>query len=157
LDDTKKINNLPEIKKLGIDAMSPQFTLNKFKELLDKRKNKAIGLVLMEQELISGIGNIYRSEIFYEAGVAPTRMIKNLKVAEIEKIYKAIRKVLEKAIKLRGTSDSDYRDTSGAPGNFQKVLQVYRQAGKKCKKCDTIIRRMVLGQRSVFYCPKCQK
>jgi formamidopyrimidine-DNA glycosylase len=157
LDDTEKINNLPEIKKLGVDAMSPQFTLNKFQEILDKRKNKAIGLVLMEQELIAGIGNIYRSEILFEAGIAPTRIIKKLKDSEIKKIYQAIKKVLEKAIRLRGTSDSDYRDTSGAPGNFQKVMRVYRQTGKKCPKCDTIIRRSTLGQRSIFFCSKCQK
>ncbi len=156
LDDTEKINNLPEIKKLGVDAMSKDFTLKKFKEILSKRKNKSIGLILMEQELISGIGNIYRSEILFEAGVMPTRQIKNLKDAEIEKIYQAIKKVLEKAIKMRGTSDSDYRDTSGAPGSFQKVLKVYRRTGKKCPKCDTIIKCITLGQRSVFYCPKCQ-
>jgi len=156
LDDTQKINNLPEIKKLGVDAMSREFTLKKFAEILEKRKNRPIGIVLMEQELISGIGNIYRSEILFEAGVAPMRHIKNLSDEEIKKIYQAIRKVLTKAIKLRGTSDSDYRDTAGAPGNFQKVLKVYRRAGKKCKKCDTIIKRMTLGQRSAFFCPKCQ-
>lgn len=157
LDSTEKINNLPEIKKLGVDAMSPQFTLQKFEEILNKRKNKAIGLVLMEQELISGIGNIYRSEILFEAGILPIRKISSLKNGEKQKIYKNIKKVLEKAIKLRGTSDSDYRDTAGVPGNFQKVMRVYRQAGKKCGNCDTIVKRITLGQRSAFYCPKCQK
>ncbi|MFA4817848.1 MAG: bifunctional DNA-formamidopyrimidine glycosylase/DNA-(apurinic or apyrimidinic site) lyase [Parcubacteria group bacterium] len=157
LDDTQKIAELPEIKKLGVDAMSPQFTLNKFKEILNRRKNKSIGLILMEQELISGIGNIYRSEILFEAGIAPTRIIKKLNSQEIKKIYQSIKKVLAKAIKLRGTSDSDYRDTAGAPGNFQKILRVYRQAGKKCRKCDTIIKRSTLGQRNAFFCAKCQK
>jgi formamidopyrimidine-DNA glycosylase len=157
LDDTEKINNLPEIKKLGVDAMSKKFTLNKFKEILNRRQNKSISLVLMEQELISGIGNIYRSEILFEAGILPTRQVKDLSDKEIAKIYQVIKKVLEKAIKLRGTSDSDYRDTAGAPGNFQKVLQVYRRAGKKCGRCDTIVKRLVLGQRSAFFCSKCQR
>jgi len=156
LDDTRKIAELKEIKKLGVDAMSKGFTLDKFKEILKRRQGKSIGIVLMEQELISGIGNIYRSEILYEAGILPTRHIKNLSDKEIKNIYQAIKKVLEKAIKLRGTSDSDYRDTAGAPGNFQKVLKVYRQAGKLCKKCDTIVKRIVLGQRSAFFCPRCQ-
>lgn len=156
LDDTEKINDLPEIKKLGVDAMSPEFTLAKFQEILNRRKNKAIGLVLMEQEMIAGIGNIYRSEILYAAGILPTRKIQDLTKKEIAGVYKNIQKVLEKAIKYRGTSDSDYRDTDGAPGGFQKIMKVYRQAGKKCPKCDTIIKRMTLGQRSVFYCPKCQ-
>ena len=156
LDDTKKINELPEIKKLGIDAMSPEFILKKFEEILNRRKNKSIGLVIMEQELISGIGNIYRSEILYAAGVLPQRKIASLSKNERTKIYKAILIVLRKAIKLRGTSDSDYRDTNGAPGNFQKILKVYRRSGKPCTKCATIIKRTTLGQRSIFYCPKCQ-
>jgi len=157
LDDTRKINNLPEIKKLGVDAMSPQFTFAKFNEILEKRKSRPIGIVLMEQELLSGIGNIYRSEILYAAGILPTRIIKKLNDKEIKDIYQSIKRIFAKAIKLRGTSDSDYRDTSGAPGNFQKVMRVYRQAGKPCKKCGTIVKRMALGQRSAFYCPKCQK
>jgi formamidopyrimidine-DNA glycosylase len=157
LDDTKKISELSEIKKLGIDAMSKEFTLKKFEEILNNKKTKPIGLMLMEQELIAGIGNIYRSEILYEASVLPQRKVASLSEKECGKIYKAIIFVLKKAIKMRGTSDSDYRDTNGAPGNFQKVLKVYRQAGKKCPKCATIIKRMILGQRSVFYCPKCQK
>jgi formamidopyrimidine-DNA glycosylase len=156
LDDTKKINELPEIKKLGIDAMSSEFNFKKFDEILNQKKSKSIGLVLMQQELISGIGNIYRSEILYEAGVLPQRKIESLSKKERNKIYKAVIFVLKKAIKLRGTSDSDYRDTAGAPGNFQKVLKVYRRAGNKCPKCATIIKRTTLGQRSVFYCPKCQ-
>ena len=157
LDDTQKIAKLPEIEKLGVDAMSPEFTFKKFAEILDCKKGKSIGLVLMEQELISGIGNIYRSEILFESGVQSQRKISSLSLEGKKNIYKNIKKVLNKAIKMRGTSDSDYRDTNGAPGNFQKVLKVYRKAGKKCSRCGTIIKRMTLGQRSVFYCPKCQK
>jgi formamidopyrimidine-DNA glycosylase len=161
LDDIKKIGELKEIKKLGMDIMDKKFTLQKFEEILKGKsaswRNKSIGLVLMEQELMSGIGNIYRSEILYEAGVLPQRKIESLSKNERSKIYQAIFIVLNKAIELRGTSDSDYRDTSGAPGNFQKVLKVYRKTGKKCQKCATIIKKSTLGQRSVFYCPKCQK
>ena len=164
LDDTQKISELKEIKKLGVDAMSKEFTLKKFAEILEKKKQRPIGIILMDQELISGIGNIYRSEILFEAGIMPTRKAEDLAGNEIKLIYDNIGKTLKKAIKLRGTSDSDYRDTDGAPGNFQKVMRVYKKAGKKCHasrqaspKCDTIVKRMVLGQRSVFYCPQCQK
>jgi len=156
LDDTKKINALPEIKKLGIDVMDKKFTLKKFEEILEKRKNRAVGLVLMEQELMSGIGNIYRSEILRLANILPQRKIEYLSSQERIKLYRAIFIVLKKAIKMRGTSDSDYRDTFGAPGNFQKVLKVYRKTGKKCPRCATIIKKSTLGQRSIFYCPKCQ-
>ena len=157
LVDTDKVEELPEIKKLGIDAIDRKFTLKKFEELLEKRKNKRIGLVLMEQELIAGIGNIYRSEILFEAGIDPNRSVESLKKEEIKKVYAATEKILKKAIKMRGTSDSDYRDTSGAPGNFQKVLKVYGKTGKECPRCGTIVKRETMGQRSVFYCPICQK
>jgi formamidopyrimidine-DNA glycosylase len=165
LDDTQKINALSEIKKLGVDALSQQFTFAKFSEILNRNSakgrsafgGKTIGSVLMNQELIAGIGNIYRSEILYAANVLPHRKISSLKRDEIKKIYKHIAVILKKAVRMRGTSDSDYRDTAGAPGNFQKVLQVYRRTGKKCPKCATIIKKSTLEQRSVFYCPKCQK
>ncbi|MDO8529598.1 MAG: bifunctional DNA-formamidopyrimidine glycosylase/DNA-(apurinic or apyrimidinic site) lyase [bacterium] len=157
LDDTRKINELKEIKALGADALEEKFTLEKFEEILKKRKNTPIGIVLMEQERISGIGNIYRSEILFEAGILLQRKSGSISAKERTKIYNSIKKVLEKAIKLRGTSDSDYRDTAGAPGNFQKALKVYRKDGAKCKKCGTIIKRIKMGQRSAFYCPNCQK
>jgi formamidopyrimidine-DNA glycosylase len=157
LDDTTKINDLKEIKTLGVDAMSPEFTYNKFKNILNRRKNAPIGIVLMDQNLIAGIGNIYRSEILFEAGILPKRKIETLNLKECKKLYTSIRKILEIALELRGTSDSDYRDTAGAPGGYQKIAKVYRREKQKCPKCGTIIKRETLGQRSVFFCEKCQK
>ncbi|HLM84290.1 MAG TPA: bifunctional DNA-formamidopyrimidine glycosylase/DNA-(apurinic or apyrimidinic site) lyase [Candidatus Bathyarchaeia archaeon] len=156
LADTDKIGEIKEIKSLGVDAMSRGFTLFKLEEILDKRKT-AIKLLLMDQEKIAGIGNIYASEILYEAGILPTRPAEEISRLDRKKIYRAIQNVLKKGIELRGTSDSDYRDTAGAPGNFQNVLKVYRRAGKKCPKCGTIVQRIKLGQRGTFFCPVCQK
>lgn len=156
LDDTNKINNLKEIKSLGIDAMSLAFTYQKFSDILMRRKKSPIGLVLMDQNLISGIGNIYRSEILFCAKILPTRKIADISEREKKSSYDFIKKILKKAIKYRGTSDSDYRDTSGVPGNYQKVILVYRRNGQKCKRCGTIIKRSKMGQRSFFFCPKCQ-
>ncbi|KKR19986.1 MAG: Formamidopyrimidine-DNA glycosylase [Candidatus Moranbacteria bacterium GW2011_GWA2_39_41] len=157
LVDTDKVLELPEIKALGVDAVSPEFTFKKFNEILDKKAKSLIGIILMDQHLIAGIGNIYRSEILFAAGILPTRQAEKISLAERKKLFIWIGNILQKAIVLRGTSDSDYRDTSGAPGGFQKVLQVYRKAGEKCQKCDTIVVRETIGQRSVFFCPKCQK
>jgi formamidopyrimidine-DNA glycosylase len=156
LVDTDKLGGVKEIKALGIDVMNPEFTQKFFSSLLDKKLNKKIRDILMDQGLMSGIGNIYTSEILFEAGILPTRIAKKISLAERIKLYNSIKKVLGKAMELRGTSDSDYRDTSGAPGNFQKVLKVYRKEGQKCQQCGTIIRRIKMGQRSAFYCPKCQ-
>ncbi|MFA7319010.1 MAG: bifunctional DNA-formamidopyrimidine glycosylase/DNA-(apurinic or apyrimidinic site) lyase [Parcubacteria group bacterium] len=157
LDDTEKIKNLKEIKALGVDALSAEFTFQKFQEILSKKPKGQIGIILLDQNLIAGIGNIYRSEILFEAGILPDRPIEKITLPERKKLYAAIGKILKKAVKLRGTSDSDYRDTSGAPGGFQKVLKVYRKEKQKCQKCGTMVQRKTLGQRSVFFCPECQK
>jgi formamidopyrimidine-DNA glycosylase len=156
LFDTDKIKEAKEIKSLGIDAMSKDFTFGKFNEILAGKKTK-IKLLLMDQSKIAGIGNIYASEILFEAGILPGRPAYKISQEERKKLYKSIKKVLEKAIKLRGTSDSDYRDTAGAPGKFQEVLKVYRRTGKRCQRCGTIVQREKIGQRGTFYCPKCQK
>ncbi|OGI16872.1 MAG: DNA-formamidopyrimidine glycosylase [Candidatus Moranbacteria bacterium RBG_19FT_COMBO_42_6] len=156
LVDTDKIQELKEIKNLGVDAMGKEFALEKLNEILDNRKTK-IKLLLMDQGKIAGIGNIYVSEILFEAGILPSRPANALKKGEKIRLHNAIKKVLKKAIKLRGTSDSDYRDTAGAPGKFQEVLKVYRRAGKKCPRCGTIIQRERMGQRGTFFCPVCQK
>ncbi len=157
LGDTQDIANLPEIKSLGIDAMDPRLDFKKFDALLTEKKKMAIGIWLMDQHLLAGIGNIYRSEILFAAGVLPERKNESLTPVERKKIWQAMRSILKKAIRMRGTTDSDYRDTSGAPGGFQNVLQVYGKTGEKCQKCATIVARSKMGQRSVFYCPGCQK
>ena len=156
MEETGEIGNIREIKDLGIDALSSEFTLERFDEILDRRKTK-IKLLLTDQSKIAGIGNIYVSEILFEAGVLPTRPAFKVKSAERKRIFRAIKKILKRGIELRGTSDSDYRDTAGAPGKFQDVLKVYRRTGKKCPRCGTIVKRIELGQRGTFYCPVCQK
>jgi formamidopyrimidine-DNA glycosylase len=156
LFDSGKIKESKEIKNLGIDAMNSEFTFEKFNEILDEKKTM-IKLLLMDQSKIAGIGNIYASEILFEAGILPSRPAYKIGKEERKSLYKSIKKVLNKAISLRGTSDSDYRDTSGAPGKFQEVLKVYRRTGKKCQRCGTIVQREKIGQRGTFYCPVCQK
>jgi formamidopyrimidine-DNA glycosylase len=157
LVDTDKVMELKEIKALGIDAMDPKFDAKYFQALLAKRPKRKIRDILMDQTLIAGIGNIYLSEVLFSAGILPTHLAGKIRPEEAKKLHQIIIKTLKRAIKLRGTSDSDYRDTTGAPGGFQKVLQVYRKTGKKCPKCDTMVQRAKMGQRSVFFCRKCQR
>ncbi len=155
----KELEKLREIERLGEDAMSKNFTLDKFREIIKKKSQRPIGIILMDQDLIAGIGNIYRSEILFDSKVNPKRKAKDLNNEEIKKIFVSIKKILEKAIKLRGTSDSDYRDTSGAPGKYQEIRKVYRKEGESCPrpKCEGKIKREKLAQRSIFFCPGCQK
>lgn len=154
---TGEAETLKSIQELGIDALSPELSPTRFRGLLEKRKTRPIGVVLLDQSLIAGIGNIYRSEALFLAGILPMRRIGTLTKSEWPKILPAIKAVLRKAVRLRGTSDGDFRDTDGLPGRFQRTLCVYNRENKPCKKCGTMIERKKIGQRSVFYCPKCQK
>jgi formamidopyrimidine-DNA glycosylase len=154
---TEEVENLKSIAELGVDALSRELTSARFQELLSKRKKRPVGVVLLEQNLIAGIGNIYRSEALFLAGILPTRKIETLKKDEWQKLLPVIKKVLRHAVKLRGTSDGDFRDTDGLQGRFKRVLYVYGRTGKPCKKCDTMIERKKIGSRSVFFCSRCQK
>ncbi len=145
-----------EIKSLGPEPLEKKFTFLKFKEILKKARGK-IKQVLMDQNVIAGIGNIYSDEILFEAGVNPFKEIKRLSAQEIEKIYKAIKKILKKAIKLRGESISDFRGPKGERGFYDKYRKVYRQTNKNCSRCGGIIKRAKISGRSVHFCPKCQK
>jgi formamidopyrimidine-DNA glycosylase len=154
---TSEVEMLPSIASLGIDALSPKLTEKYFRGLLAEEKRRPIGAVLLEQHLIAGIGNIYRSEALFLASILPTRAIATLSQSEWGKILPAIKKVLRTAVKLRGTSDGDFRDTDGLQGSFQRTLFVYGRTGEPCKKCGTMILRHKIGQRSIFYCPRCQR
>lgn len=154
---TEEVATLPSIISLGIDALSPRLTINHFRELLRPRKKYQIGIMLLEQHRIAGIGNIYRSEALFLAGILPTRLIGQLKAKEEALLLLSIKKVLRQALKLRGTSDGDFRDTDGLEGRFKRTLFVYGRDKEACKKCDTIIERKKLGTRSIFFCSRCQK
>jgi formamidopyrimidine-DNA glycosylase len=150
----EKLTKIVESK--GMDPFDKNFTLQKFTDIISSKKTKNVKSILMDQTLISGIGNIYASEIPYAAKINPLRKINTLSKNEILVLHKSILKILTKAIKLRGTSISDYRDANGQKGSFQNHLKVYGKAGKKCAKCDTIIIKSIVEQRSTFHCPTCQ-
>jgi formamidopyrimidine-DNA glycosylase len=157
--DEKNYRTEKSLNNLGVEPLSRDFTEEKLKEILNKRKKTAIKIVLMDQSLIAGIGNIYANEILFESRIDPRRQAGKIKRRETKELYKQIKTILKKAIEMRGTSDSDYRDTDGAPGGFQKRLKVYNREGMRCKRkgCQGYIERIKLGQRSAFYCKECQK
>lgn len=156
LVETSVVEQQPSISSLGLDALSPKLTPAFLEELVKKRERRTIGDILLDQSLIAGIGNIYRSEALFLALVRPYRLGRELDALETKKLTEAIRRVLGQAFRLGGMSDGDFRDTDGLPGRFEKNLFVYGRTGQSCQKCDTIIQRMKMGQRSVFFCPHCQ-
>ncbi len=144
------------IKNLGIDALSKKLTFTEFGRILGGRKTN-VKQLLMDQGRIAGIGNIYANEILYEAGISPLRKADSLGGKEKRRLYASMTRVLKRAIRLRGTSVSDYRDAGGKQGKFQKFLRVYGRAGKKCPACGKIILRVIIGQRGTFFCNVCQR
>jgi formamidopyrimidine-DNA glycosylase len=143
-------------EKYGPEPLENDFTLKVFKELLKGKKTK-IKPLLMNQQFIVGVGNLYADEILFSAGVLPTRKASDLKEKEIKKIYQGIKRILELAVKKKGSSADDYLDTAGKKGTFfPDSINVYRREGEPCFKCGTKIKRIKIGARSAHFCPKCQ-
>jgi formamidopyrimidine-DNA glycosylase len=152
--DKEEFNFLDE--KQGIEPLNKNFTFKQFEKLI-KNKKKNIKAFLLDQDQVTGIGNIYADETLFEAGINPHRNTKDLSSAEKKKIYLAIKKILKKAIKYRGTTFNDYRDTEGNQGNFFNRLKVYGRDGEKCLRCGDVILKTKLAGRGTRYCKKCQK
>ncbi len=156
LGTNQQIENLPELVNLGPEANDPKLTLEQFKNLLRSEKRK-IKQVLMDPEVIAGIGNIYSDEILWQSRTHPFKPANKLKDKEIQDMFKAMKQILAKALKLRGTSSSDYRDTAGKKGGYDKVRLAYDREDEPCKRCGTKIIRKKIGGRSAHFCPRCQK
>lgn len=146
-----------EFEKMGPEPFDQKLTAKKFSEII-KNKSGKIKTVLMDQNVIVGIGNIYSDEILWLAGVHPLKKSSTLKDSELKKIYKAMKMVLAKAIKARGSSYIDYRDAQGKKGKYQEMHLAYQMTNKKCKKRDGgIIKKIRVGGRSAHFCPIHQK
>lgn len=146
-----------ELSELGPEPLEKDFTFERFKEVLEKKKKGKIKEILMDQKVIAGIGNIYSDEILWQAKIHPFKDLSKLKEEDLKRIYEAMREILEKAIKLGGESISDYRRISGERGYFDKERRVYRREGEKCLRCGAIIKRLKIKGRSTHFCPQCQK
>jgi len=150
-----------ELSSFGPEPLDKDFTFEKFKETLNKKEKGKIKQILMDQNIIAGIGNIYSDEILWEAKINPFKEIKKLSDQEMKRIYKAMREILSKAIEVGGESIPDktpgqFRRISGEKGGFDKLRKVYRREGEKCSRCGTIIQRVKIGGRFAHYCPQCQ-
>ncbi len=129
---------------------------DRFAALFRGRKTP-IKSALLNQKLLSGIGNIYADESLARAGIRPRRRVASLTRTELDRLYDAVKKVLKRAIAAGGSSVSDYVDAEGERGFFQLQHRVYGREGEPCRTCATPIKRVVIAGRSSHYCPKCQK
>lgn len=144
-------------QKLGIEPLNRSFTVIKLKEIIKRWPKRKIKQLLLDQSLISGLGNIYVDESCFTAKILPTRLAGSLNNQEIINLFTSIKKILKLAIKKRGTSISDYVDGFGKRGEFVNFLQVYGRKGEKCQRCSGIIEKIKLNGRGTHFCSKCQK
>ncbi len=143
---------------LGPEPFDKNFNLNYVYNFF-KGKNKDIKNFLLDQKFVSGIGNIYASEILFLSKVNPFKKAKLLSKKECQKIIINSRKILLKAISMGGSSIRDFKDTLGLKGGFQNEFKVYQQEGIECKNigCSDLIRKKIISNRSTFFCDSCQK
>ncbi|HOZ53133.1 MAG TPA: DNA-formamidopyrimidine glycosylase [bacterium] len=155
-----KLVNLKELSqiknKFGLEPLE-KIKYSDFLRLLESRANKNIKAFLLDQSLVSGIGNIYADEILFASGVLPQRKVFSLKEIEKKLIFFNISRILKLAVKKRGTTFSNYIDVEGQTGGFVRLLKVYGLDGQKCKKCHNLILKDKVAGRGTHYCLKCQK
>ncbi len=139
----------------GPEPLQRGFTTRRFAERLSRRSAK-LKTLLLDQSFIAGVGNIYADEALWRARLHPLRAADTLDAREIRRLHRAVRQVLREGIANRGSSISDYVGADGEPGNNAERLAVYRRTGEPCFRCGRRIERIVVGQRSTHFCPRCQ-
>lgn len=157
-----KVVNNQQLKdhfaKLPPDVVDKEFTL-KYLEKMLKSSGRAIKLVLLDQQKMGGIGNIYANDSLFCAGVDPRRSAKTVVGLQVRNLYQCIRQVINQGIKYGGStaSDENYVNALGQPGRYQTKFLAYEQQGKKCRRCGSVIKKIKLGGRGTYYCANCQK
>lgn len=144
------------ILSLGPEPVPETFTFPPFKAGL-KKHHKAIKPLLLDQKLVTGLGNIYVDEALWEAEIHPEQPADTLTKKEIERLYVAIIDVLGRAVEAGGTTIRSYLNALGEAGKFQVSLHAYGKTGEPCMRCGTPIKKIKVAQRGTHFCPKCQK
>ena len=150
------IDQVSRTNTLGPEPLADSLTLEWFASLITGKKGR-IKALLLNQQFVAGVGNIYADEALFGAGIHPERRADTLISTEIEALYHSLRNVLAQGVRMRGTSFSDYVDGLGESGSFQHELKVYGRAGETCAVCGTPIARLVVAGRGTHICPNCQK
>jgi formamidopyrimidine-DNA glycosylase len=144
----------PRLEKLGSDALKASGA-----ELFQASRARKVPVkaLLLDQSVLAGVGNIYADEALFLSGIRPTRPSRKLDRKECDALAKNVRRVLARAIRVGGSSIDDFIRPDGSDGGYQNERHVYSRTGEACSRCKTPIRRIVIGQRSAHFCPKCQR
>lgn len=156
---TKEKTLVPDLAELGPEPLDKNFDYKNFVERLKTKPGGKIKQVLMAQETIAGIGNIYSDEMLWSSGIHPLSIVESIPENKLKSLFKEMEDVLKRGIHFGGDSESDYRNIHGEPGEFQNKHHVYRHTGETCSRrnCDGIISKIKVGGRSAHFCPKHQE
>jgi len=158
LTPTAEVPNDKFFSNLGMEPFDKNFTPAFLYSAIQRRPKSNIKTIILDQSLVTGIGNIYSDEALFYAGIKPTRLGKSITKADTTKLVSAIKKVLEKGIKYMGTSVNTHRTPEGAMGQMQNYLVAYDRKDLPCRKrCGSTIKKIRLNGRGTHYCPICQK
>lgn len=141
---------------LGLEPLDQAFTPAYFRSAMKNRKGR-LKTVLMDQKVVTGLGNIYADEVCFEARVSPLRRVEKLTDSELDKLYKAIKRIIPAAIKLGGSSVASYRLLDLKRGNYAREHKVYGKTGGKCVRCGNNLKTVQVTNRTTVFCPHCQK
>jgi formamidopyrimidine-DNA glycosylase len=152
-----ELGKVKELDHIAIDPLEDTFTWQEFSAELARKATKLKPL-LMDQKFVSGLGNIYSDEVLFAAGLKHDRGSDELSAQEVRRLYRAMREVLQEAVRFRGTTldDEAYLDLFGKPGEFQSELKVYGRRGLPCRRCRTPIESVKVNGRTSYFCPQCQ-
>lgn len=151
-----KLYEVEAIKKQGYEPNDKKLTKEYLYSKIS-RKSLPIKTILLDQTIISGLGNIYANEVLFQAKINPLKKGKNITQEECERIKDSANKIIKQAIKEGGTTIKSYTSSLGVTGRFQQQLMVHKRENENCKVCNTKIRNEKIGGRSTYYCPNCQK
>ncbi len=150
------LDQVPAIKKQGIepldDKLTKEYLFNRF-----KKKNIPMKTLLLDQTIISGLGNIYANEVLFAAKVNPLKKGSDISLKECENIVLSCNSIIKKAIEEGGTTIKSYTSSLGVTGRFQQYLMVHKRENEACQFCGALIENIKVGGRSTYYCPNCQK
>ena len=143
------------LKNLGLEPFEDDLTSQYLFDIF-KRKKINIKTALLDQRIIAGIGNIYANEILFRAGIRPEKKVSNIKFKSLKLIINSAKEILLQSINKGGTTIKDHKQPDGKLGYFKQNLQVYGRDDQKCRKCSNNIKKIVISNRSTFFCSKCQ-
>ncbi len=154
---TPELEHLPLFQKLGPEPLDPSFSWQQLRAMLQRRPNASIKAALLDQTVISGIGNIYADEALWGAKIHPTMPIRSLSLVQIKRLHGELISILQLAISKGGSTDKNYVDAKGKKGSYLHFARVFRREGQSCPRCGNAIIKLRVSGRGTHVCPVCQK